>query len=124
MSDVFRKYREDAEGEVRVVFVDDTEIVRLNKQFFGRSTPTDVIAFDLSENDAPLEGEIYVSVDTALRQAREYGVSFWNELCRLAVHGALHLVGFDDTTDAERQKMHELEDEFLRLEWGAEKENV
>jgi len=56
-----------------------------------------------------------ISADTAERQAKDYKVSLKNELKRLAVHGALHLAGYDDSTDKERAKMTELENKFLGI---------
>jgi len=100
-------------ADVNVIFVDDSEIRRLNTQFLGRDRPTDVIAFNLSDSPEHLEGEIYVSVDTAQRQAKDYAVTFWNELCRLAVHGALHLLGFDDATDDQKKRMTAEENRVL-----------
>ena len=116
--------RQELSAELDVIFVDDVRIQELNKQFLGRDRPTDVIAFDLSDSPEKLEGEIYVSVDTAQRQAHEYGVTFWNELCRLAVHGVLHLLGFDDATDAQKRRMTEQEDRILGvLTYGFREEN-
>jgi probable rRNA maturation factor len=60
-----------------------------------------------------LYGEIYVSLETARRQANEYGVAVVNELARLAVHGALHLLGYDDASDEDRKTMHELENTYI-----------
>ena len=78
----------------------------------GKSSATDVITFPIDE-EPPIYGEIYISIDTARRQAEEYGVSLRNELCRLAVHGALHLAGYDDATPKQREKMHNLENQYI-----------
>jgi rRNA maturation RNase YbeY len=83
----------------------------LNKQYLQHDYATDVITFPLDEQ--PLYGEIYVSLETARRQANEYGVTVVNELCRLAVHGALHLLGYDDATLEDRAAMHKLESKFI-----------
>ena len=96
-----------------MIFVDDARIQELNRRFLGRDRPTDVIAFNLSDSPEKLEGEVYVSVETAERQALDYGVTFWNELCRLAVHGVLHLLGFDDATDVQKKRMTEEENRIL-----------
>jgi rRNA maturation RNase YbeY len=67
---------------------------------------TDVLAFDLSDGpDAPIEGEIYVSLEMAALQAREARVTFTNEVLRLVAHGFLHLLGFDDSTASQRSLM-------------------
>jgi len=99
-------------GEIRIVFVDEKELLRLNRDFLGHDYDTDVITFPL-ESD-PLEAEIYISVEMARRQAGEEGVSFYDEARRLAIHGTLHLVGYDDGTTEEREQMRRLEDRFLR----------
>lgn len=100
-----------ADAEVRIVFVDEGELLRLNRTFLDHHHHTDVITFPLEED--PLEGEIYISVEMVRRQAGEYGVSFYEEARRLAIHGALHLIGKDDRTDSQRAEMRRLEDRFL-----------
>lgn len=99
-------------GEVTVVLVSDDELLDLNRRHLGHDYHTDVITFPL-ESD-PLEGEIYISVDRAREQAREYRAGLYEEVTRLAVHGALHLAGHDDATDAQREAMRRLEDRYLR----------
>lgn len=98
-------------ARVDVVLVDDKEMKKLNNRFLSHNKTTDVITFPLE--DAPLYGEIYISLETARRQATEYGVGIINELSRLAVHGTLHLVGYDDATEAGAQAMHRLEDKYI-----------
>jgi probable rRNA maturation factor len=98
-------------ASISIVFVSDEKIHEMNKHFLRHDYPTDVITFPLEED--VVDGEIYVSVDTARRQADEYKVSFTNELMRLAAHGTLHLVGYDDSTDEQRKKMSILEDRYI-----------
>lgn len=99
------------EGEVTIVVMDDAAIHEMNKTYLQHDYPTDVITFCLDRE--PLCGEIYISAETAREQAAEYGVSFTNEMMRLAAHGALHLAGYDDATDAERERMRKLEDKYI-----------
>lgn len=96
---------------VDVILLSDASIHDMNKKFLKHDYPTDVITFPL--DDQPMTGEIYISVETASEQAAEYGVTLTNELCRLAIHGALHLVGHDDATKAQREQMHQLENRYL-----------
>ncbi|MGQ9819472.1 MAG: rRNA maturation RNase YbeY [Candidatus Kapaibacteriales bacterium] len=98
-----------------VIFIYTTrnEILRLNRKFLNHNYITDVITFDLSDNDYFLIGEIYICVSQAKKQAKEYCVSLSAELRRLAVHGVLHLLGFDDSNSNERENMHKLENKFL-----------
>ena len=98
-------------ARVDVVLVDDKEMQKLNQRFLKHNRTTDVITFPLENN--PLYGEIYISLEAARRQATEYGVGVINELSRLAVHGTLHLVGYDDSTEEGARAMHRLEDKYI-----------
>lgn len=98
-------------GEVTVILVDDEELLQMNREHLEHDYYTDVITFPLE--DDPLEGEIYISVDRAREQAIEYGVGLYEEVERLAIHGALHLAGYDDADDASRTVMRGLEDRYL-----------
>jgi len=100
-------------ADVSVVIVSDEEILKLNKAFLQHNYTTDVITFPLEENSSNVDGEIYISIDTARIQAKEYSVSLTNELTRLAVHGTLHLTGYDDATPEQRQQMHQLENKYI-----------
>ncbi len=99
-------------ASVTGIFVDDGEIARLNETWVGHEGPTDVITFPLGEGE-DFEGEVYISVDTARRQAAEYGVPLRLELARLWVHGILHLCGHEDGRPEQRQAMSRLEDRYL-----------
>jgi probable rRNA maturation factor len=99
--------------QITLIFTDDSTITDLNQRYFNKTTSTDVIAFLLTDDKALPEGEIYISVDTAAENAEAYGVTLENELCRLVAHGVLHLVGYDDKTDEQRQIMTELENKAL-----------
>lgn len=94
-----------------VAILTDEEIHQVNKEFLEHDYPTDVITFSLEEDC--IDGEICIGLETAQRQAQEYGVSLRNELMRLAAHGTLHLVGYDDATDEERRAMSVLEDKYI-----------
>jgi len=96
---------------VKIIFVNDENIHDLNKRFLQHNRPTDVITFSLDEN--AIDGEIYISVDTAKKQAKDYKVTLTNEMMRLAVHGALHLAGYDDKTMKARKTMSELENKYI-----------
>lgn len=79
--------------ELSVTFVTDAAIAVLNSKYLKRSGPTDVLAFRLG--DDPLVGDIYVSVDTARRNATQFGIPLMEELLRLVIHGTLHVMGHD-----------------------------
>src|SRR5208283_1589987 len=89
----------------QIVFVSDAKIRALHRDFMNDNSATDVLSFVLQEDADNLEAEIYVSVDRARAQAAENRVSLQNELVRLAAHGALHVVGYDDRTPRKRSVM-------------------
>ena len=88
--------------ELSVTFVSDEAIAELNNRYLGRSGPTDVLAFCLG--DDPLVGDIYISVETARRNAVEFDVRLVEELLRLVVHGTLHVMGHDHPEDDARDQ--------------------
>jgi len=107
-------------AELSLVVVDDAEMARLHERHLGRAEPTDVLSFDLSDRTDPpgqrrsiVEGEIVVSWETARREAGRRGHAAEAELCLYAVHGTLHLLGYDDAVPADAETMHGLEDELL-----------
>lgn len=99
---------------LRVIFTHDAAMKKLNTRWLGHRSTTDVISFPLEgSRGASLEGEIYVNLDQARRQAREYRVTDRSEIARLVIHGSLHLLGHDDATPALRRRMSGLEDRYL-----------
>jgi len=88
--------------------VSDEEIHAMNREYLNHDFPTDIITFPLEET--PLEAELVISADTARRQAKEYRVSVREECVRLAIHGILHLTGYDDTDEASQLAMKTRED--------------
>ena len=99
--------------ELSIVFVDNKYIKKLNKRYLNHNALTDVMAFRLGGTQQ-IEGEVYVNLDRAKSQAKDYGVSFANEVGRLVVHGILHLVGYEDRTQAQRRSMKKKEDRYLQ----------
>lgn len=91
---------------VTVVMVDSRRIRRINRRYLAHDFVTDVISFPL-ESRPRLEGEMYVNLDRARSQAKEFGVTVWNETVRLVVHGALHLAGYDDRSRRTARRMRE-----------------
>jgi probable rRNA maturation factor len=89
-------------GELSVALVGDAEIAALNRRYLGRDRPTDVIAFHLHDPGDPPLGDVYVGVEQAARQAAAYGATAEEEVLRLAVHGTLHVLGWDHPEGEER----------------------
>lgn len=126
-----RRHRTPA-ARISVGLVDDAHMARLNKLHLNGEGTTDVLSFDLRDDppaplvsnggpkrvapgaaDGPVEGEIVVSVDTAAREARKRGHTLEAELALYAVHGTLHLLGYDDRHEPDAARMHDLEDDIL-----------
>ena len=110
---------EDTELEFSIIIVDNKRIHEINKEYRGIDRPTDVISFALEDSeDVPIEGyrilgDIYISLDKVKEQAEAYGHSFKRELCFLAVHGFLHLLGYDHMEPEEEKIMFGKQEEIL-----------
>lgn len=96
---------------VDVAVVDDSTIHRLNRERLDHDWPTDVISFLYA--DDPTVGELIVSADTAEREAAQFAWDPAAELALYVVHGTLHLLGYDDGTDEEREAMQKEENRIL-----------
>lgn len=91
------------EGEISLTPVDDAEIREMNRRYLDRDRPTDVIAFRLHEDAGPVLGDVYLGLEVARRQAAERGIPLREELLRLAIHGALHVLGHEHPEGPERE---------------------
>ena len=110
--------------EVDITIVDDEEIHQLNRDYRGVDRPTDVLSFALDEDDEDepellegqlhLLGDIIISAETATRQAEEFGHGLEREIVYLAVHGLLHLLGYDHMVEEDKVIMRAKEEEALR----------
>lgn len=119
-------------AEAGIVLVDDAYIRELNRTYRNVDNSTDVLSFAMQENSADepvilgLEddsvlGDVFISVETAERQASEYGHSLEREVVYLAVHGLLHLLGHDHLEETDRHRMREKEEEVMaKLNLGRE----
>ena len=105
--------------EFNVILVDNEYIHKLNKEYRNIDRETDVISFALEDDDSfptldtKVLGDIYISIDKAKSQAEEYGHSFKRELCFLAVHGFLHINGYDHMEPDDEKIMFGLQEEIL-----------
>ena len=109
-------------AEFHVILVNDADMARLHWDFMRVRGPTDVLTFPIDQDrrGRPTSGEVYVCVPHARRQAKERGVSPADEVLLYALHGMLHLSGYDDRTARDFAKMHAAEDAILtRLGDGA-----
>jgi len=100
-------------GEVGIAVVDNAEIHECNVQFLQHDYPTDVITFPMDQSEGFLSGEIILSAQYAAEEARQHGWKTEEEMTLYVVHGYLHLAGYDDHEDADRQEMRRLEKLYL-----------
>ena len=105
--------------EFNIILTNNEYIHKLNKEYRNIDRETDVITFALEDDlsfpeiENRVLGDIYISIDKARTQAEEYGHSFKRELCFLAVHGFLHLLGYDHMVEEEEKIMFNLQEEIL-----------
>lgn len=103
--------------EIAISFVDNEEIQNLNRDYRGIDRETDVLSFPVDEDfpiPQPLLGDIIISVEKALDQAKEYGHSLERELTYLTCHSMLHLLGYDHIEDGDKSNMRSKEKEIMK----------
>lgn len=103
------------EAEISMTLSADREMAELNQRYLQHDGPTDVISFSLFEPPEPVLGDIYVGVERAEAEARARGIPAAHELLRLAVHGTLHVLGYDHPVGAgrTRSRMWRLQERIL-----------
>lgn len=114
------------DAEVSVSFVDNETIHKLNLEYRGKDKPTDVLSFPMTDGDeengdidlstgAVMLGDIIISAEKAMEQANEYGHGIEREICFLAVHSTLHLLGYDHETSEDDEKyMNQTQEAILQ----------
>jgi probable rRNA maturation factor len=108
LADAARAVLEDSAYEsaiVSIAVIDDAKMQQLNRQYLNHDWPTDVLSFSLEDDGRHLEGEIIISADTAASAAAEVGSSAAAEQLLYVIHGALHLVGYNDKSTDEANQM-------------------
>jgi rRNA maturation RNase YbeY len=110
---LLKEILDEAQFELGVHLVASEEMAMVNENFLNHKGSTDVITFDY-QNTEILHGEIFICIDDAVKQAREFKTTWQSELVRYVVHGILHLKGFDDLVPAARRKMKREENRLLR----------
>ncbi len=109
---IFRKEKKKLQS-LNYIFCTDEELLAINREYLDHDYYTDIISFELSSNQAPILGEIYISIDRVKENARLLGEPIYREMHRVIFHGALHLCGFKDKTKTEIKKMRENETRYL-----------
>ena len=99
--------------DISIIICNDEYLTDLKIKYFDMDILTDVITFNLSEDDKDLEAEIYISWDRINENAEKYKQNIDSEIKRMIIHGCLHLVGFNDSTKEEIIDMRKKEEEYL-----------
>ena len=99
--------------ELTFIFCSDAYLLQINQQYLDHDTYTDIITFDNSEEEGKITGDIFISIERIRENAQKFKVSEADELHRVIIHGALHLLGYQDKTAASKEKMTQKEDEYL-----------
>ena len=102
------------EGEINFIFCDDEYLHKINMEYLNHDTLTDVISFDYSLGNE-LHGDIFISIERVIDNAKDFNVSFSDEIKRVIVHGVLHYCGFKDKTPEDEALMRSKEDEKIAL---------
>jgi probable rRNA maturation factor len=99
--------------EINYIFCSDKYLIQLNKKFLDHNFYTDIITFDNSSEKKKISADIFISIDSVKTNAQKFGSSFKDELHRVMIHGALHLLGYKDKTEKDQRAMRSKENEML-----------
>ncbi len=102
---------------VELVYVDETEITRINNEYLNHDYVTDIITFRLDDgiDNSAIEGTIYCCAQRISEQASEFNQTIKDEFLRVMIHGFIHLLGYNDQTEEEKKEMTKMEDYFLEM---------
>jgi len=100
-------------GDLSVIFCSDAYLLDMNKQYLDHDYYTDIITFDYVEGKI-ISGDLFISYDRIVENAKKYQISAEKEMFRVVFHGVLHLVGFKDKSEEEKKLMREKEDYYLK----------
>ncbi len=95
--------------------VDSKTLLQVNIDFLGHYYDTDIITFNYLDNIDILNGELLISYDMAVENAKRFNCSLNSEIIRLIIHGILHMTGYDDMNPSDRKKMKRKENYFVKL---------
>jgi probable rRNA maturation factor len=101
--------------KINYIFCTDEELLSINVEYLKHDYYTDIITFPYCEELQALEADIFISVERVTENAMEFGVSFHQELCRVMVHGLLHLIGYEDKDVSKQKIMRQKENQYISL---------
>lgn len=100
-------------SELNYIFCSDAYLIEINRQYLDHDTYTDIVTFDNSDIERLIVGDIFISVERIRENAAKYGVTETEELHRVIIHGALHLLGYTDKKPTDKKNMTLKEDFYL-----------
>jgi len=101
--------------ELNFILCSDEYLLAINQQYLNHDTYTDVITFDNSEELKTIVGDIFISIERIQENAKQFKGTVQQELCRVMIHGTLHLLGYKDKGKAAKTLMTQKEDQYLAL---------
>jgi probable rRNA maturation factor len=101
-------------GEINIIFTSDSFLLEINKQYLDRNYYTDIITFDYGDGKI-VSGDMYLSIERIMENAKELHISIRNELLRVIIHGILHMIGYSDKTKKAKKEMTGKENHYLEL---------
>ncbi len=101
-------------GVLNFIFCSDIYLRKMNQEYLDHDYYTDVITFPTLDDDR-INGDIYISIDRVRENAKSYGLRMYDELHRVMIHGLLHLFGYDDHSESQKEKIRGLEDKYLNI---------
>ena len=102
-------------SSINYIFCSDTFLHKINMEYLGHDTLTDIVTFNNAEEEHDIDADIYISIERVQENSREYEVPLENELHRVMIHGILHLIGYKDSSNDEKQIIRKKENECLNL---------
>lgn len=100
---------------ITYIFCSDAYLYNINQSYLNHDTFTDIITFDNSDEEDIVESDIFISIDRVKDNASQFNIFFEEELHRVMLHGVLHLVGYDDKDDTDKEIMRQKENHYLSL---------
>lgn len=101
--------------ELNYIFCSDEYLLKINQQYLNHDTYTDIITFDQSDEASSIAGDIFISIDRIKENSSTYSTNEYDELCRVLIHGVLHLMHYGDATEEEKKAMRKKEEACLSL---------
>jgi|SRR3569833_1264729 len=101
--------------ELNYIFCSDAYLLQINQQYLDHDTYTDIITFDNSEKEKIITGDVFISIERVRDNAKKFNTGETNELHRVIIHGALHLLGYKDKKPADKAQMTSKEDQYLGM---------